>query len=193
MGQVLYLRCFGAFHDGEWLSSDRYGRNSKGHYSTLCRECRQYYYVKKRGGNGEVKLATVRKWIEEVVARCGTYSGAARTLGVSQPMIFRWLGRYKGYEQKRINRKSVKLILDTLAGLRNGTITPAPTRINHGRKFKYGCSGCGCSLEQKTPGCDTCSDRFTRRAYNAKQDPEILRKQWRQAHREKKARLTNAA
>jgi hypothetical protein len=179
-GQALYLRCFGAFHDGEWLSSDRFGQNSKGHFSTLCRECRQYYYVKKRGGNGEVKLSTVRKWLEEVVARCGTISGAARTMGVNQPTIFRWLGRYKGYEQKRINRKSVKLILDTLGGLRNGTITPAPTKISHGRKYKYGCTGCGCKLEQFTPGCKTCRDRRTRKAYNRKQDPEIMRATWRE-------------
>lgn len=192
-GQVLYLRCFGSFHDGEWLRSDRFGQNSKGHFSTLCRECRQYYYVKKRGGNGEVKLAEVRKWLEEVVARCGTIAGAARTLGVSHPTIFRWLGRYKGYEQKRINRKSVKRILDTLGGLRNGTITPVTTKINHGRKYKYGCAGCGCRLEQYTPGCKTCKNRRTKITWQNKQDREILRKKWRDERRKRVERLTTAA
>jgi hypothetical protein len=200
VGQALYLRCYGSFHDGEWLSSDRFGKNSKGYFSTLCRECRQYYYVKKRGGNGEVKLTTVRKWLEEVVARCGTISGAARTMGVSQPTIFRWLGRYKGYEQQRINRKSVKLILETLGGLRNGTITPSPTKINHGRKFKYGCTGCGCKLEQYTPGCKICRNRRQRKAWSNKQDREIIRATWReqgrkrlQRQREEEQRLTTAA
>lgn len=198
---ILYLRCFGTFHDGEWLSSDRFTKTKDGHV-TLCRECRRYYYLKRRGAEDLVKLAEVRKWLEEVVARCGTIRGAARTMGVTTGTVLKWLGRYKGYEQRRIKRDSVKLILETLGGLRNGSITPVPTNTNHGRRYVYGCAGCGIvepeDTPRYTPGCKTCEDRRIGRRRREEADPEIQRQQWRAAHarrkeREEAERLTKAA
>jgi len=170
LGETLYLRCWGAFHDGDWLRHDRFNKKGTG-FKTLCKECSAYKQAKDRGGSGAVRLELVRKWLWEVVHRCGGINAAARTLGISSPTIYRWLGRYKGYENKRVYRKSVQRILETLGGLRNGTVTPDIRTYNniHNRKekYKYGCTGCGRPLEETTPGCTTCWERHYRKARRA--------------------------
>lgn len=186
---VLYLRCFGVFHDGDWLHFDRFQQRSENQFSTLCKECRAYKDAHDRGYSRMQRLELVRKWIYEIVHRCGGYRAAARTLGISYPTLFRWLGRYSGYEQRWIRRDSVRLILTTLAGLRSGEITPVKAKHNGGRKYRYGCAGCGCDLELITPGCETCRDRDVRRKFDAKQDREMLRKKWREQQRARRERL----
>lgn len=169
LGETLYLRCWGTFHDGEWLRVDRFHIRASG-YSTYCKECHAYQQAKARGGDGTVRLELVRKWLWEIVNRCGGFNTAARTIGVSKPTIYRWLGRYKGYENKRITRKSVQRILETLGDLRAGTLHPKVTALTKTRKktFRYGCSGCGRPLDEKTPGCSTCYERHYQKEVRAR-------------------------
>lgn len=170
-GQTLFLKCWGTFHDGEWLRHNRFHKRRADTYSTFCKECSAYQQAKARGGDGAVRLDLVRKWLWEVVSRCGGTNSAARTLGVSSPTIYRWLGRYKGYENKRIYRKSVQRILETLGGLRDGTVTPDIRTYNgaHTRRkrFRYGCPGCGQPREENTLGCLSCWERHYRKEYRA--------------------------
>lgn len=163
---VLLLRCWGAFHDGDWMNADRFFKRG-GTYSTLCKECHQYKYIHDRGYEPSMRLEEVRKWIWEIVHRCGSMSAAARTLGISSPTLFRWLGRYKGYEQKWIQRNSVRRVIETLAGLRAGTIEPQRSKKNGGKVYKYGCRGCGGPLDSETPGCSTCWERIYNRERRA--------------------------
>jgi hypothetical protein len=115
-GNELLLRCWGPFHDGDWLHNSRFYGNGK-YRSTLCKECHRYKYARDERGP-QKRLEEVRKWVCEVVYRCGGINNAARVLGVSKSTVLRWLGRYKGFEQKRIEHDSVRLILETLAELR---------------------------------------------------------------------------
>lgn len=189
---VLYLRCWGVFHDGDWLRSDRFHKNNK-YFTTLCKECHRYKYVHDHGFSRSQRLDEVRKWIWEIVNRCGGFNTAARTLGISSPTLYRWLGRYKGYDNKWIRRESVVKILTTLAGLRDGSIAPVPPPKTPNKKsfkkFRYGCAGCGCELELITPGCETCRDREQKRNQIKRTDPEIQRKKWRDAKRSKRGKL----
>lgn len=164
VGETLYLKCNGAFHDDEWLPHYAFRWiPSRNIYQTHCIECNLYYQAKRKGSNGTVKLELVRKWLWEVINRCGSIHAAARTMGVSHTVLFRWLGRYKGYEYKRIKRDNVKIILATLRGLRDGSIQPAVAKKKGGRKFKYGCVGCGGPIEGETLGCVACRDRRYKR------------------------------
>lgn len=164
---ILLLRCWGSFHDGDWLHSDRFyrrkGKGIYGHFSTLCKECTQYKATHDRGGEPYMRLELVRKWIWEIVHRCGGMNAAARTIGITSPTLYRWLGRYKGYDQRWIERESVRRVLETLGGLRDGSIEPQRPKKNGGKIYKHGCRSCGIDLAEYTPGCKTCAEREYRR------------------------------
>ena len=162
---VLHLRCYGAFHgNGEWLRSDRFRSRGINSFDQLCRECAAYKSAHDRGYDRRSRLDLVRKWVWEIVHRCGGINAAARTLGVSHVTVLRWLGRSKGYEQRWIRRSSVQHVLEVLADLRSGAIQPSIGSRNGYKTFHHGCRGCGCPLDLYTPGCGTCVDRQYKRA-----------------------------
>jgi len=134
----------------------------------MCKECHSYHYVHERGYEPYLRLEEVRKWVWEVIHRSGGMNAAARTLGISPTTLYRWLGRYKGNDQKKIRRESVRHVLEVLAQLRAGTLKPAPPKKAGGRSYKYGCSACGVDVDEHTPGCSVCWERhYNRRRRSA--------------------------
>lgn len=168
---TLLLRCWGSFHDGDWLNSDRFFYNTRTNiFSTHCKECHTYRSTHDRGLEPLMRLELVRKWIYEIVHICDGYNAAARTLQVPQPTLYRWLGRYTGYEQRWIRRDSVRRIIEVLAALRAGDLEPASRGKNGGRRYKHGCIACGTPLDLYTPACSTCNDRRLKRSLRANQN-----------------------
>lgn len=162
---VLYLRCNGPFHDNEWVEATRfYFRKQYNSYRGSCRECESYKRAQQLGVPTQVKLEIIRKWLWEISNRCGGFRGAARVLGVHPITVERWLGRKRGYEQRKILYRNAKLILETLAHLRDGTLEPIKVNGTTRRTFKIGCKGCGRPLDEETPGCKICQARRLRKA-----------------------------
>lgn len=174
---VAELRCFCERHQGSWLTEDLFGSTRYLVRSTGERKpiklayCKEYYMLDRRirrdpcrVNAGRLPMSQIKPYLERVIIICGGYNVAARTIGVSNPTIYKWMGRYSGYKFRFMYKTSAERILTTLAGLEDGSIKPAVAKKVGGRVFKYGCRSCGIDQEEYTVGCDSCTTRRDKRA-----------------------------
>lgn len=173
---ITELRCFCDRHSGMWLPEDSFGftrylvRSTGERKPIKLARCKESYMLDRRKRRdpckvnaGRLPISQIRPYIERIIVICGGYNAAARTIGVSQPTIYKWMGRYSGYKFRYIYKTSAEKILVTLVGLQDGTIQPAIANKIGGRVFKYGCRSCGADLDNYTVGCHSCTTRRDKR------------------------------
>jgi len=128
-------------------------------WQSVCKECQLTERANREGHERLVLVAPYHKWLEEITWRCGSYQNAARTMGIPQTTLLRWLGRERE-SVRRIRRSSARRIIATLHGLRDGSIQPNYRSRGNTRVFRKGCKGCGIlNLDEYTEGCYTCRER----------------------------------
>lgn len=71
-----------------------------------------------------IPLADLQKWIREIMRHCGGLRPAARTIGVPHSVLHRWTWKGDRAQLVRVRKHNAEKIMNTVVGIRNGTIKP---------------------------------------------------------------------